>query len=121
MKNIVYIYTYKNVNYVIENFNSYILGQADNIQNIQSNFIEIYKVECSDTNFVINLLHNYFKEYVIKYSDNEVPLYRSDIIYYIDLVMKENNITFKKLSQESLSIIGRINKVRNIKCYKNML
>ena len=115
MENINYIYIYKNVNYVIDNFNSYILGQTDNIQNVKSNFIEIYKVECDNINSVINLLHDYFKEYIIEYSDKEVPLYRSNIIYYIDLVMKENNIKFRKLSNENLNIIEKITKNRNIK------
>lgn len=98
MDNTIYIYIYMNVDWIIEEFNTYILTQTSNIQNINSNFIVIYQVEYYDINFTIKLLHDYFREYIVEYNDNEIPLYRSNIIYYIDLVLKDNNITYKKIN-----------------------
>lgn len=113
MDNTIYIYVYKNKYWIIENFDTYILTQTSNLQNINSNFIEIYEVEYYNIDFSINLLHDYFKEYIIEYND-EIPLYRSNIIYYIDLVLKENNITYKKLSKKKIKQIKEMNKFNNI-------
>jgi len=112
MENIIYIYVYKNVNCIIDNFDTYILTQTSNLQNINSNFIEIYEVEYYNINFTINLLHDYFKEYIINYYDI-IPLYGSIIIYYIDLVIKNNNIPYKKLSKKKIKMIQKMNTIRD--------
>jgi hypothetical protein len=108
----MYIYICEKIN-IIPEHRTYEICRSDNLEDIHTNFINIYEiVNNGDTEFVENILLNNFERYV-KCIVQDKKLYSSDIIYFIDLIMDVEEIKYKKLSKQTEKLIKKMNVVRD--------